>query len=187
MDWLHNCGESDMEFAYRLIQEIYRRSGSTLNREEYEANANLAYVEALHTYPLYEGCCDWDAYLCCRLEEVPGEMTRQRSLRIANESPFSLSQTVKDSNQPVLEILHPHQGDFTRRVAFWDYIRQLGRDKYNIVRGYCSWETDAEIMTRFRIPRGKFYYLKRSLRADMQAYLAIDQTPYSGDAQKPSA
>jgi hypothetical protein len=80
MDWLHNCGESDMEFAYRLIQEIYRRSGSTLNREEYEANANLAYVEALHTYPLYEGCCDWDAYLCCRLEEVPGEMTRQRSL-----------------------------------------------------------------------------------------------------------
>ena len=42
MDWLHNCGESDMEFAYRLIQEIYRRSGSTLSREEYEANANLA-------------------------------------------------------------------------------------------------------------------------------------------------
>lgn len=160
--------------ALEMIQAVYRRFGGTLEQEEYEANAWLAYVEARLSYPAFAGCCEWEAYLYRRLQEAAEEMKRQRSRRISRESPLSLDQTAGNSAQPVIAFLrHPNQGDFTRGVDFWDYIRRLGLEKYRMVRGFCGKETDQEIMVCLRMPQNRFYRLKRELRADMEAYLNI--------------
>lgn len=157
----------------QLIQKLYRGSQRGLDEEEFTGAVWLAYWEARTSYHLFEGCCDWDAYLQTRLDETVEALRRERNRRMSLESEFSLNQPVGQSQKPAGEVFFPAQGDFTRGTDFWDYMERLGSAKYNMVRGFCRRDSDREIMAYLRMEAPEFYQLKQELQTDVQTYLYI--------------
>ena len=78
------------------IRKVYIEFARTLDEEEFNSAAWLAYWEAKVSYPRFQGCCDWETYLLHRLREAAQELKRQRNRRIALESQVSLDQPVGD-------------------------------------------------------------------------------------------
>ena len=74
------------------IRKVYIEFARTLDEEEFNSAAWLAYWEAKVSYPRFQGCCDWETYLLHRLREAAQELKRQRNRRIALESQVSLDQ-----------------------------------------------------------------------------------------------
>ncbi|WP_298022327.1 hypothetical protein [uncultured Dysosmobacter sp.] len=156
-----------------MIETLRRRSAAALDKEEFTSAVWLAYYEADSSYHLFEGCCDWDAYLHTRLNEAIEALKCERNRRMSVESRFSLNQPVGRSQRPAIDVLFPMQGDFTRGIDFWDYMERLGSPKYNMVRGFCRRDSDQEIMTDLHMAAPEFYQLKWELQADMWKYLRI--------------
>lgn len=165
--------DQEIEQVNQLVQKLYRGSPHTLDKEEFTGAVWLAYWEARTTYHLFEGCCDWDAYLQTRLDETVETLRCERNRRMSIESRFSLNQPVGQSQKPAVDVLFPMHGDFTRGTDFWDYMERLGDAKYNMVRGFCRRDSDREIMAHLHLEPPEFYRLKKELQTDVQAYLYI--------------
>ena len=92
------------------IRKVYIEFARTLDEEEFNSAAWLAYWEAKVSYPRFQGCCDWETYLLHRLREAAQELKRQRNRRIALESQVSLDQPVGDGRNTVRDLVFPGKG-----------------------------------------------------------------------------
>lgn len=170
---IYKSWDSGIPQALKYSREILEHSGVHLDQEEFEGNALLVYWESLHSYPAYEGCCDWISYFEVQIRNLIQEMSRLRSQRICVESNLSLDQPCGKAQQPASEFLGIPQGDFTNGVAFWDYIARLGDSKLQLARWYCNKETDADILADTSMDCKDLMNLKCELQKDMEQYLAI--------------
>lgn len=78
-----------------------------------------------------------------------------------------------ESNESVGMHLFGAVNDYSKSVALWDFVNNLGSEKCRVVRLMHYGMTDAEIMDSCRLSDRTYYGMLEELQKDFQVWQAI--------------
>lgn len=143
-----NTKMSDYEYeqASQFINDVCLTWQPRLNGEDAMEECWIAYLEGKRKYRCFRGTTIyWDAILELMTERL-NRIRHIKNERIGIESRLSLNSKAKDCKEEIGSIIRGKTGDFVNGIALRDFSKQLGGQKYKIIRLLSAGEEKADIM-----------------------------------------
>lgn len=83
---------------------------------------------------------------------------------------MSLNCKYGEEKEEIGTIIPFKNGYFENRVILWDYIQNLGRKKYQIIKLMYEGEDDYDIMMQLHLSEEEYFEIKMEIRNDFQFY-----------------
>lgn len=157
----------------KLLEELCRRYGRGLDRDDARMEAAAELICAGKDYKKVQGCYEFWDYVTGRVVQRL-ELKRKEANRIRKvESGYSLDQPVAEGEEAARDVFFPTQGDFVNGVVLTDYVNGLPDMDRTVAWDYINGYTDQEILGWRRLSFQDLEGIKGRLRLKMEQYLSI--------------
>lgn len=157
----------------KFLYELYSIWGQNLDREECRNEGWMIYLDGRKKYKYDIGDAEYWDYVGKNVRKRLEQIRQNRNEKYRLESRMSLNCKYGEEKEEIGTIIPDKSGDFVNGIALWDYLKNLGEQKYRILRLMNAKEDDIDIMKRLYLTEEEYFSIKLELREDFQLYLDI--------------
>lgn len=162
---IYECRQVD-KFLYKL-HSIW---GQNLDAEECRNEGWIVYLIGREKYAYDIGDAKYWEYVEKNVRERLNQLRKNRNEKYRVESKMSLNCKYGEEKEEIGTIIPFKNGYFENGVILWDYIQNLGRKKYQIIKLMYEGEDDYDIMMQLHLSEEEYFEIKMEIRNDFQLY-----------------
>lgn len=154
-----------------FIHNLYLLYGKSIDKYIFLNESWIAYLEGKEKWNFDITDTEYWEYVQETIERRLENLKKIRNNRIRIEANLSLNQKIKETNEEISTVIHGKAGDFANSVILWSYAKQLGEEKYKILKLINGREEDKDIMKIMKLNKDSYEKIRRELKADFQCFL----------------
>lgn len=166
------CPYEYEQVSYFILQVLagYKHH---MNKNDCIAAGWIAYLEARKRSPYKLTDSRYWSYIYDNLLSCFENLRHQRNAIYCIESNCSLDKTYGECDEPLQSIIPSHHGDFTKRIALFDFAKRLGYKKDRIVHLLYNGEDKDSILQLLPISGTEYDHIIRELQDDFRYYESL--------------
>lgn len=162
----YECRQVDI-----FLYELYSIWGKNLDAEECRNEGWIVYLTGRKKYAYEIGDAEYWEYVEKNVRERLKQLRKNRNEKCHFESKMSLNCKYGEEKEEIGTIIPCKNGNFENGVILWNYIQNLGKKKYKIIKLMYEGEDDYDIMTQLHLSEEEYFETKMEIRNDFQFYI----------------